>query len=55
MVYFNKKEIYQIIKENKTITYVYKGLHMVYEGIKACFSGIWRGNKKWLSDAKWKY
>lgn len=55
MIYSNLKEIYQIYKDSKTITYVYKGLHLVWEGIKACFSsGIWRGEKKWLNDAKWK-
>ena len=55
MIKYNNKEISQIYKSKKVITYVFKGIRLVWEGIKSCFSGgIWYQEKKWLNEAKWK-
>ena len=37
------------------ITAVYKGLRLVWQGVRSCFgSGTWIQNKPWLNDEKWK-
>ena len=51
----NKKEIIASHKRGKVIQAVYKGIHLVWQGIRSCFgSGMWVNDKPWLNDEAWK-
>ena len=51
----NKKEIIASYKRGKVIQAVYKGIHLVWQGIRSCFgSGMWVNDKPWLNDEAWK-
>lgn len=51
----NKKEIIASHKRGKVIQAVYKGVHLVWQGIRSCFgSGMWVNDKPWLNDEAWK-
>lgn len=51
----NKKEIVAQHKEGKTFQAIYKGTHLIWQGIRSCFgSGAWVNEKPWLNDEAWK-
>lgn len=55
MKYINGKELTSFFKNNKAIQSVYKGTHLIWQGIRSCFgSGWWINEKPWLNDEAWK-
>ena len=55
MIKYNNKEIYEIVKSQKQIAYLRKGLVLIWTAIRSCFgTGIWYQNKKWIGTDKWK-
>ena len=55
MAKINKKEIVFLYYKRKTIQLVYKGLHLVWQGIRSCFGGgFWTNDKPWLNNEGWK-
>ena len=55
MLYKNKKEIYDIIWQNKHIIRVKYGLYLVWERIMSCFGkGYWINNNIWIDRDLWK-
>lgn len=55
MIKTNKKEIILLHYKRKTFQLVYKGLHLVWQGIRSCFSGgFWVNDKPWLNTEGWK-
>lgn len=55
MIYYNGKEIYEIVKDSKQFIYLRKGLALLWEAVRSCFgTGIWKQEKKWINDDHWK-
>ena len=55
MLYVNKREIVALFKSKKTIQAVYKGMYLVWQGIRSCFgSGFWANEKPWVNEEPWK-
>jgi hypothetical protein len=55
MIQTNKKEVISLFRQGKTIQAAYKGLHLIWQGIRSCFgSGGWLNAKPWLNDEIWK-
>lgn len=55
MIQTNKKEIISLFKQGKPIQATYKGVHLVWQGIRSCFgAGYWFNEKPWLDDEVWK-
>jgi hypothetical protein len=55
MIYINKKEVISLFKAGKPVQAVYKGMHLIWQGIRSCFgSGAWFNDKPWLNDEGWK-
>ena len=51
----SKKEIVAQHKEGKAFQAIYKGTHLIWQGIRSCFgSGAWVNEKPWLNDEAWK-
>jgi hypothetical protein len=55
MANINKKDIILIYRKKKPIQLIYKGLHLVWQGIRSCFSGgFWVNEKPWTNTDGWK-
>jgi hypothetical protein len=55
MIQISKKEIISLYKQGKPIQAMYKGVHLIWQGIRSCFgSGMWINEKPWLNDEGWK-
>lgn len=55
MIHVNGKEVTGIFYRTKVITAVYHGANLVWQTVRSCFgSGIWRNEKPWLNEEKWK-
>lgn len=55
MIQISKKEIISLYKQGKPIQAMYKGIHLIWQGIRSCFgSGMWINEKPWLNDEGWK-
>lgn len=55
MIQTNKKEIIGLYKQGKAIQATYKGLYLIWQGIRSCFgSGGWINDKPWLNDEGWR-
>jgi hypothetical protein len=55
MLQISKKEIVAQYSNKKTVQIIYKGLHVIWQGIRSCFgSGAWHNEKPWLNDESWK-
>jgi hypothetical protein len=55
MLQISKKEIVAQYSNKKTVQIIYKGLHIIWQGIRSCFgSGAWHNEKPWLNDESWK-
>lgn len=55
MIYKNSKKITQVLKENRTISAIYKGAKIVWLAIRSCFeSGAWRNDKPWINNEGWR-
>lgn len=41
---------------NRAISAIYKGVSLVWQGIRSCFgAGYWVAEKPWLDNEAWKY
>lgn len=55
MIQISKKEIISLYKQGKPIQAMYKGIYLIWQGIRSCFgSGMWINEKPWLNDEGWK-
>lgn len=55
MIKTDKKEIIALYKQRKPIQSIYKGIHLIWQGIRSCFgSGAWINEKPWLDDEGWR-
>lgn len=55
MIYTNKKEIVALYKSGKVLQASYKGVHLIWQGIRSCFGGgFWVNSKPWINDDVWK-
>jgi hypothetical protein len=55
MIKINRKEVSPLYKGGVTFQAAYKGLHLMWEGIRSCFgSGFWVNNKPWSNVEGWK-
>ena len=55
MIQVSKKEVIALYKQGKPLQATYKGLHLVWQGIRSCFgSCAWINDKPWLNDEGWK-
>lgn len=55
MIRTSKKEVVALFKSGKTMQAAYKGMHLVWQGIRSCFgSGVWINEKPWLNDEAWR-
>lgn len=49
------KETIAIVRKGKTIVEIRKGLVLKWQAVRSCFgSGIWRSEKPWIGNEKWK-
>lgn len=54
-IYKGGSSIGMVAKGRQMMSAVYKGLTLVWTGIRSCFgSGRWVNEKPWLNDEKWK-
>lgn len=54
MIRVNGRDITSIVFR-RSLTAVYKGATLVWCAVKSCFgAGVWRHNKPWLDDERWK-
>ncbi len=52
---FNRRDIKEIITQNRVITYVYQKGHLLYEAILSCFGkGYWLNDAPFINDDGWK-
>jgi hypothetical protein len=55
MIQTNRKEIVALYKAGKPLQAMYKGMYLVWEGIRSCFgSGFWVNDKPWVNDEAWR-
>lgn len=55
MIQTNRKEIVALYKAGKPFQAMYKGMYLIWEGIRSCFgSGFWVNEKPWINDEAWK-
>lgn len=55
MIYKGTQAIESLRKGATEIGTVYRGLVIVWEGIKSCFGGgLWLNEKPWLNTDAWK-
>lgn len=55
MLWINGKSVTSIMTGGKMLSAIWKAGHLVWMAVRSCFgSGIWRPDKPWLDDEKWK-
>ena len=55
MIKVSKYEIIALYKQGKPLQATYKGVHLIWQGIRSCFGGgFWINDKPWLNDEGWK-
>lgn len=55
MIYSKNKEIVAIYHGKRAISEVSRGLIVVWQAIRSCFSkGYWANEKGWINDESWK-
>lgn len=47
------KNLMSRFKGSRVVTAVYKGLKLVWQAARACFSNGWDNNKGWENDEGW--
>lgn len=51
----DNKEIVALYRSGKTLQAMYKGIHLIWQGIRSCFGGgFWFNEKPWINDEIWK-
>ena len=55
MIKVSKHEIIALYKQGKPLQATYKGVHLIWQGIRSCFGGgFWINDKPWLDEEGWK-
>jgi hypothetical protein len=55
MLRTSRKEIVALYKSGKPLQAMYKGAHLVWQGIRSCFGGgFWFNEKPWINDEVWR-
>lgn len=54
-VFIKDKEVVAIYRGSKVITRIYRGVNLVWEAVRSCFSkGFWVNTLPWVNDDAWR-
>ena len=55
MSIFRGKAVTSVYRKSNIIKSVYRGLQLVWTGVRSCFgSGMWVGDKTWIGSEMWR-
>lgn len=55
MIHYKGKLVSSVFHKAQAVSIIYHMAKVVWQAVRSCFgAGIWRSDKPWLGDDKWK-